>query len=57
MADDGQVWTIVDAGMNGVMILPIFIVWIVTLGVARRRSDPARTAFSWLKAPHMFLVA
>ncbi len=47
--DDQVTWTIVNAALGGIMIKPLFIIWIVALCMARRRSDPARAAFTWMK--------
>lgn len=37
------------AGLAGAAILPLLIIWIVLLWIARTRKDPARVAFVWLK--------
>ena len=57
MAKESEIWTVVHACVSGVVIIPVFILWILTLALARRRSDPARNAFVWLKPCHVFLIA
>ncbi len=56
MTDD-EIWMIVNAAMSGIMIKPLFIIWVVSLCLARRRSDHARVAFSWMKAVIPFEIA
>ncbi|KAG5990271.1 hypothetical protein E4U52_004744 [Claviceps spartinae] len=56
MAKDATIWTIVHAAITGFMVLPIAMVGILTLILARRQGDPARRAFSWLKACHPLLL-
>ncbi|QPG98283.1 hypothetical protein C2857_007452 [Epichloe festucae Fl1] len=56
MAKDATVWTIVHAAVTGFMALPILMAGILTLVVARRQKDPARRAFTWLKACHPLLL-
>ncbi|KAG6014185.1 hypothetical protein E4U54_005709 [Claviceps lovelessii] len=56
MVQDGTVWTIVHAAVTGFMVLPIAMVGILSFVLARRRRDPARRAFSWLKGCHPFLM-
>ncbi|KAG6154216.1 hypothetical protein E4U37_002297 [Claviceps purpurea] len=56
MAKDATIWTIVHAAITGFMVLPIAMVGILTLILARRQGDPARRTFSWLKACHPLLL-
>ncbi|KAG6047020.1 hypothetical protein E4U17_004761, partial [Claviceps sp. LM77 group G4] len=56
MAKDATIWTIVHAAITGFMVLPIAMVGLLTLILARRQGDPARRAFSWLKACHPLLL-
>ncbi|KAG6009011.1 hypothetical protein E4U21_003342 [Claviceps maximensis] len=56
MVNDATVWTIVHAAITGFMVLPIVMVGILSLVLARRRRDPARRAFSWLKGCHPLLL-
>lgn len=46
---DLLVWTIVNVVLTGIFIKPLFIIWLVSLCLARRRSDHARIGFTWLK--------
>ncbi|KAG6040231.1 hypothetical protein E4U41_001208 [Claviceps citrina] len=56
MVKGATVWTILHAAVTGFMVLPIAMVGILTLVLARRQGDPARRAFSWLKGCHPFLL-
>ncbi|KAG5982692.1 hypothetical protein E4U55_001515 [Claviceps digitariae] len=56
MGKDATVWTIVHAAVTGFMMLPIAMVGLLSLVLARRRRDPARRAFAWLKGCHPFLL-
>ncbi|KHO00311.1 uncharacterized protein MAM_02234 [Metarhizium album ARSEF 1941] len=56
MAQTGQTWLIVHAGLTGFVVIPAIVVWLLTLGLARSQGDPARVAFSWLKACHPFFA-
>lgn len=49
MATLDQVFAFVHAGALGFFAFPIFILWSITFCLARRRKDPARVAFTWLK--------
>ncbi|KAG8424631.1 hypothetical protein J3458_001404 [Metarhizium acridum] len=57
MAQTGQIWLIVHAGLMGFVVIPAIVVWFLALGLARRRRDPSRVAFSWLHACHPFFVS
>ncbi len=54
--DADAVWTIVDAALAGIMIKPLFIIWVLGFCLARRRSDHARVAFTWLKIVFPFEI-
>ncbi|TWU72148.1 hypothetical protein ED733_003402 [Metarhizium rileyi] len=57
MAQTGQTWLMVHAGLTGFILVPTIVVWLATLCLARRREDPARESFIWLKACHpLFLL-
>ncbi|KAK2603477.1 hypothetical protein QQS21_004337 [Conoideocrella luteorostrata] len=56
MAQSAQAWSIAHAAMTALIIIPLIVIWFLTIGLARRKGDPARAAFSWLKACHPFLV-
>ncbi|KZZ87679.1 hypothetical protein AAL_08346 [Moelleriella libera RCEF 2490] len=56
MWKEASVWTIVHAAVSGFMLMPILTVGLLTLFLARRRQDPARPAFLWLKFCHPSLV-
>jgi len=45
-----DIYAIVHGAMAGIMILPVSILWLIFVFKARRRGDPARTAFTWAKA-------
>ncbi|KAL2172671.1 hypothetical protein VTG60DRAFT_4117 [Thermothelomyces hinnuleus] len=36
--------------LAGIFIVPLFILWIVSLVQVRRKHDPARVGFAWMKA-------
>ncbi|KAF7557791.1 hypothetical protein G7Z17_g429 [Cylindrodendrum hubeiense] len=44
-------WYYAHAGLTGVAIFTLFGVWIASFCAVRRRSDPARLAFSLLEVP------
>jgi len=44
-----DIYALVHAGMTGIMILPVFILWGIALCKGRRRSDPARQGITWSK--------
>ena len=51
-----EVYDIVDVVMYGIFIKPLFILFVISLCLARRRSDPARVGFSWMKAVFPFWI-
>ncbi|OAQ60283.1 hypothetical protein VFPPC_10708 [Pochonia chlamydosporia 170] len=53
---DVQLWTIVHASVTGFAVIPIILVGILTVTLARRRGDPARRAFVWLKGCYPLLI-
>ncbi|KAK2600211.1 hypothetical protein QQS21_005085 [Conoideocrella luteorostrata] len=56
MVKDASIWTMVHAAATGFMMVPILITGLLTLVLARRRQDPARVAFIWLKGCHPLLL-
>jgi len=56
MAVDVELWTIVHAFFGAVAAFVIFVIFLVGLGLARQRKDPARVAFLWLKLVFAFEI-
>lgn len=57
MAGDYEfTYLIVNTVLVGIFIKPLFILWCISLCLARRRNDPARTAFTWLKVVYPLMV-
>jgi len=50
------VFTIINAALTGLLALPLFIIWVLTIFMARRRKDRARVAFTWLKVAIPFMI-
>lgn len=52
----------VDAGRifaavaNGLFVTPLFILWCISLCLARRQGDPARSGIPWMKAIFPFSI-
>lgn len=44
-----QTWCYVHAGVAGVTAFVLFVFGLVSLCAVRRRQDPGRVAFTWLK--------
>jgi hypothetical protein len=53
---DIQTWTIVNVVLTGIPIKPLFIIWLVSLCLARRKNDHARVGFTWLKLVFPFYI-
>ena len=49
-------WYIAGAAMSGIVIMPLLILWAIALCTVRRRGDPARTAFRWMKVAMPFEI-
>ncbi|QUC20537.1 uncharacterized protein UV8b_04778 [Ustilaginoidea virens] len=56
MVKDASIWTIVHAAVTGFVVVPIFMVGVLTLVLARQRDDAARKSFRWLKWCHPLLL-
>ncbi|KAB5566290.1 hypothetical protein GE09DRAFT_732016 [Coniochaeta sp. 2T2.1] len=46
---DLTTWGIVNVVLTGLFIKPLFIIWMVSLCLARRKGDHARVGFTWMK--------
>lgn len=57
MADDYFIYTIVCTALTGVMIKPLFIIWVIFMCMGPRRKDPARVGVTYLKVAMPFEVA
>ena len=51
-----EVYDIVDVVLYGIFIKPLFILFVISLCLARRRSDPARVGFTWMKLVFPFWI-
>ncbi|KAK0708571.1 hypothetical protein B0H67DRAFT_590614 [Lasiosphaeris hirsuta] len=40
----------------GIFITPLFILWCISLCIARRKGDPARVGIAWIKAVYPFWI-
>jgi hypothetical protein len=49
-------WVIANACLEGIFILPLFIIWVVSFCAVRQRDDPVRRPFHWMKAAYPLLV-
>ncbi|KAK4452644.1 hypothetical protein QBC34DRAFT_293220 [Podospora aff. communis PSN243] len=47
---------IAGAALFGIWVTPLFIIWCISLCTVRRKSDPARVGFAWLKAVFPFWI-
>lgn len=54
--DTAFTFTIVNTVLVGIFIKPLFILWCISLCLARRKGDPARTGFTWLKVVYPLMV-
>jgi len=50
------VWDIVNVVLTGLFIKPLFVIWLVSLCLARRKNDHARVGFTWLKLVFPFYI-
>jgi len=44
------------AALYAIFVLPLFVLWCVSLCTARRKGDPARVGVAWMKAVYPFWV-
>ncbi|OIW24633.1 hypothetical protein CONLIGDRAFT_101313 [Coniochaeta ligniaria NRRL 30616] len=51
---DTLTWAIANVVLVGIFIKPLFIIWLVSLCLARRKSDHARLGFTWMKVVFPF---
>ncbi|KAL1835807.1 hypothetical protein VTJ49DRAFT_6038 [Mycothermus thermophilus] len=42
--------------LAGLWVVPLSVLWFISLCVARRKRDPARTGIAWLKAAYPFFI-
>lgn len=49
MFSEALTFDIVYLALAGIFIKPLFILWLVSLCLARRKSDPVRMGFLWMK--------
>jgi hypothetical protein len=47
---------IAGAALFGIWVTPLFIIWCISLCIARRKGDPARVGIAWLKAVFPFWI-
>lgn len=47
--DDGAYWVIARTVIDGILIHPLSIIWLVSFCVVRQRDDPLRRPFKWMK--------
>ncbi|ERS97101.1 hypothetical protein HMPREF1624_06430 [Sporothrix schenckii ATCC 58251] len=52
--DSEFAYIVSNAALTGIMILPVLVIWVLFLFQARRRKDPVRDGFAWLKASFFF---
>ncbi|KAJ9142447.1 hypothetical protein NKR23_g7242 [Pleurostoma richardsiae] len=45
----GLTLDIINCVLSGILIKPLFIIWVISLCLARRKSDPARVGFTYMK--------
>lgn len=53
---DTLILAIVNVVLTGIFIKPLFIIWLVSLCLARRKSDHARVGFTWMKLVFPFYI-
>lgn len=46
----------IAVAVHGIWVLPLFILWCISLCLARRRGDPARVGVAWAKAAFPFFI-
>ena len=48
---------VINIVLAGIFLKPIFILWIISFFLGRRKGDPARIGFTWMKVlyPAAFL--
>ncbi len=51
-----EAYYITNLVLYALFIKPLFILWVISLCIARRKSDPARVGFSWMKAVYPFWI-
>ena len=49
-------YTIVDLSLRGILIKPLFIIWLVGLCLVRRRGDKARFGFTYMNLAYPFWI-
>jgi hypothetical protein len=54
--DNLFIYGIVYVVLTGILIKPLFILWLVSLCLARRKNDHARVGFTWMKLVFPFYV-
>ena len=53
---DLTIWGIVNVVLTGIPIKPLFIIWLVSLCLARRKGDHARWGVTWMKLVFPFYI-
>ena len=49
-------WVIPNTCLEGVFVMPLFIIWIVSFFVVRQQDDPVRRPFHWMKMAYPLLT-
>jgi hypothetical protein len=55
--DSQEAFVIASASLEGILIKPLFIIWVISFSTVReRRQDPARRPFTWMKIAFPFIL-
>jgi hypothetical protein len=49
-------FAIASTCLEGILIKPLFIIWVVSFCTVRNRQDPARIAFTWMKVTYPLII-
>lgn len=49
-------FAIAATALNGILIVPLKVIWIISFRAVRNRNDPARRPFPWMKTAYPFIL-
>lgn len=49
-------YAIASTCLEGILVVPLGLIWLVSFFTVRHRRDPARRPFTWMKAAYPFII-
>jgi len=49
-------YAIAAAALEGILIVPLKVIWLISFCAVRNRNDPARRPFTWMKVAYPIIL-